>query len=277
MAATHPKVTNEIREVFLKDGVVKIPGAISAKWLQAIADMADKELSEPGEWVTDTNPGAAENRLFTSRYRWKTDPLVNGYVHDSGVAHMAAALMNSNTARLYFDHLLVKEPHTEAPTPWHQDIPSGPVLGKQIGSAWVSVGELTVDESSLEFVRGSHEWGSYFAPEAFDGAKNWTSDFEGEPAPDVAAARDEYDIVGFDVQPGDAIFFSAWILHGAPGNAGTKRRAALSTRWLGDDVTWYPHPGSDPTVTDDDTSVESGEYPGDDKHFPLVYSAQPSN
>ena len=162
MAATHPKVTNEIREVFLKDGVVKIPGAISAKWLQAIADMADKELSEPGEWVTDTNPGAAENRLFTSRYRWKTDPLVNGYVHDSGVAHMAAALMNSNTARLYFDHLLVKEPHTEAPTPWHQDIPYWPFLGKQICSAWVSVGELTVDESSLEFVRGSHEWGSYF-------------------------------------------------------------------------------------------------------------------
>ena len=78
MAVTHPKVTNEIREVFLKDGVVKIPGAISAKWLLAIADMADKELSEPGEWVTDTNPGAAENRLFTSRYRWKTDPLVNG-------------------------------------------------------------------------------------------------------------------------------------------------------------------------------------------------------
>jgi len=61
-------------------------------------------------------------------------------------------------------------------------------------------------------------------------------------------------------------------LHGAPGNSGDKRRTALSTRWLGDDVTWYPHPGSDPTVTDDDTAVQSGEHPSDDEHFPLVYS-----
>ena len=75
MAVTHPKVTNEIREVFLKDGVVKIPGAISAKWLQAIADMADKELSEPGEWVTDTNPGAAENRLFPAGTAGRPIPL----------------------------------------------------------------------------------------------------------------------------------------------------------------------------------------------------------
>ena len=273
MMPSHPKVTEEIRETYLSDGVVKIPGAVSGEWLTEIATMADEELAAPGQWVTDTNPGAKINRLFTSRYRWKTDSVINRYVHESGIAPMAAALMGSSTARLYFDHLLVKEPKTEAPTPWHQDIPYWPFWGKQICSAWVSVSEVTVAESSLEFVRGSHAWDSYFAPEAFDGAKNWTADFEGEPAPDVAADRDSYDIIGFDVEPGDAIFFSAWILHGSPGNAGSNRRTALSTRWLGDDVTWYPHPGSDPTVTDDDTEVQSGEYPDDDNLFPLVYTA----
>ena len=274
MIPSHPKVTEEIRETYITDGVVKLPGAVSDDWLPEIAAMAEAELAAPGQWVTDTNPGAQTNRLFTSRYRWKTDPVINRYVYESGVAQMAAALMGSSTARLYFDHLLVKEPRTEAPTPWHQDIPYWPFWGKQICSAWVSVSEVTVAESSLEFVRGSHAWESYFAPELFDGSKkNWTSDFEGEPAPDVAAARDDYDIVGFDVEPGDVIFFSAWILHGSPGNAGDKRRTALSTRWLGDDVTWYPHPGSDPTVTDEDTEVQSGEYPDDDTHFPLIYSA----
>ncbi len=273
MKPSHPKVTEDVQEAYLSDGVVKLPGAVSGEWLSEIATMADEELATPGQWVTDTNPGAKTNRLFTSRYRWRTDSVVNRYVYESGVAQMAAALMGSSTARLYFDHLLVKEPKTEAPTPWHQDIPYWPFWGEQICSAWVSVSEVTVAESSLEFVRGSHAWDSYFAPEAFDGAKNWTTDFEGEPAPDVAADRDSYDIIGFDVEPGDAIFFSAWILHGAPGNAGNNRRTALSTRWLGDDVTWYPHPGSDPTVTDEDTEVQSGEYPDDDNHFPLVYSA----
>tara|TARA_B100001996_G_scaffold56757_1_gene40246 strand:+ start:393 stop:1226 length:834 start_codon:yes stop_codon:yes gene_type:complete len=276
MVLSHPKVTQDIQKTYLSDGVVKIPGAVSDEWLSEIAVMADKELAAPGEWVTDTNPGAKTNRLFTSRYRWQTDAVVNRYVHESGVAQIAATLMGSSTARFYFDHLLVKEPKTEAPTPWHQDIPYWPFLGKQICSAWLSVSEVTVAESSLEFVRGSHAWDSYFAPEAFDGSKNWTSDFKGESAPDVAGARDEFDIVGFDVEPGDAIFFSAWILHGAPGNAGNKRRTALSTRWLGDDVTWYPHPGSDPTVTDEDTNVESGQYPDDDRNFPLVYTSRGS-
>ena len=274
MLPSHPKVTDDIRESYLSDGVVKIPGAVSGEWLSEIAIMAEQELADPGEWVTDTNPGAKTNRLFTSRYRWKTDSVINRYVYDSGVAEIAATLMESSTARLYFDHLLVKEPKTEAPTPWHQDIPYWPFWGKQICSAWVSVSEVTVAESSLEFVRGSHAWGSYFAPEAFDGSKNWTSNFKGEPAPDVAGARDDFDILGFDVEPGDAIFFSAWILHGAPGNSGEKRRTALSTRWLGDDVTWYPHPGSDPTVKDEDTDIESGEYPDDDRYFPLVYASE---
>jgi len=276
MVLSHPKVTQYIQKTYISDGVVKIPGAVSDEWLSEIAVMADKELAAPGEWVTDTNPGAKTDRLFTSRYRWQTDAVINRYVHESGVAEIAATLMGSSTARLYFDHLLVKEPKTEAPTPWHQDIPYWPFLGKQICSAWLSVSEVTVAESSLEFVRGSHAWDSYFAPEAFDGSTNWTSDFKGERAPDVAGARDEFDIVGFDVEPGDAIFFSAWILHGAPGNAGNKRRTALSTRWLGDDVTWYPHPGSDPTVTDEDTNVESGQYPDDDQNFPLVYTSRGS-
>lgn len=271
MIASHTKVTEQVLATYLADGVVKIPGAISEEWFPEIEAMADAQLRDPGIWVSDTNPGATTDRLFTSRYRWKTDSRVNRYVHESGVGHMAAALMGSSSARLYFDHLVIKEPKTEAPTPWHQDIPYWPFLGKQICSAWVSASQVTVNESSLEFVRGSHLWDSYFAPQMFDGADGFASDFEGEACPDVAAARDDYDIIGFDVEAGDALFFSAWALHGSPGNAGDQRRVALSTRWLGDDVTWYPHPGSDPTVTDDDTTTEVGQYPDDENWFPLVY------
>ena len=46
---------------------------------------------------------------------------------------------------------------------------------------------------------------------------------------------------------------------------------ALSTRWLGDDATGFPHPGCDPTVTQKDTTSVPGHYPADDQRFPLVY------
>ncbi len=268
-------VTAEMKAAFDADGVVKVPGAVDGEWVERILEDAGRELGDPGPWVTDTNPGAAQDRLFTTRYRWQHEPVIRDFVFSSPIAEMAASLAGSSTMRFYFDHLLVKEPLTSAPTPWHQDIPYWPFLGKQIVSAWVAATSSRVSESSLEFVRGSHRWDAYFAPESFDGQGGWTDDFKGEPMPDIEAARHSpecpYEIVGFDVEPGDAIFFSAWIVHGAPGNAGAGRRVALSTRWLGDDTTWFPHDGCDPTVTQRDTTAVPGDYPDDDARFPLVY------
>ena len=261
--------------MFDADGVVKVPGAVGGEWVDRILADAQHELDDPGPWVTDTNPGAARDRLFTTRYRWQNEPVIRDFVFASPIAAMAAALTGSKTLRFYFDHLLVKEPQTAAPTPWHQDIGYWPFLGKQIVSAWVSASRSSVSDSALEFVRGSHRWNAYYAPESFDGQGGWTEDFKGEPMPDIESARGRadclYDIIGFDVEPGDAIFFSAWIIHGAPPNRGAGRRVALSTRWLGDDTTWFPHAGCDPTVTQADTTAVPGSYPADNERFPLVF------
>ncbi|MCY4663300.1 MAG: phytanoyl-CoA dioxygenase family protein [Acidimicrobiaceae bacterium] len=270
-------ITAEMRAAFDADGVVQVPGAVGGVWVDRILEDAQRELEAPGPWVTDTNPGATQDRLFTTRYRWQNAPAIRDFVFSSPIAAMAASLTGSKRMRFYFDHLLVKEPLTSASTPWHQDIPYWPFLGKQIVSAWVSATSTRVSHGSLEFVRGSHRWNTYYAPTSFDGQGGWTEDFQGEPMPDIEAVRNRsdcpYEIVGFDVEPGDAIFFSAWIIHGSPANAGRERRVALSTRWLGDDATWYPHPGCDPTVTQDDTTAVSGEYPADDERFPLVYGS----
>ena len=81
--------------------------------------------------------------------------------------------------------------------------------------------------------------------------------------------REAFEIIGFDVAAGDAIVFSAWILHGAPGNASkNRRRVALSTRWLGNNVVWQPKPGADPVVGENDISILAGNYPADDDNFP---------
>ena len=263
------------RAAFERDGVVKIPGAVDGDWVARILADAQGELDQPGPWITDTNPGATRDRFFTSRYRWQHTPAIRDFVFSSPVAAMAAALTGSKRIRLYCDHLLVKEPFTSAPTPWHQDIGYWPFLGKQIVSAWVSATSSQLSQSSLEFVKGSHRWDAYYALESFDGEGGWPDDHEGEPIPDIEAARGRpdcgFEIVGFDVEPGDAIFFSAWIIHGSPANAGGERRVALSTRWLGDDAVWHPHAGCDPTVTSDDTDAVPGQYPGDDRRFPLAY------
>src|SRR6185437_13224407 len=50
------------------------------------------------------------------------------------------------------DHVLVKEPGTQKPTPWHQDIPYYFVDGQQTVSFWIPIDP--VKEATLRLVAG---------------------------------------------------------------------------------------------------------------------------
>jgi ectoine hydroxylase-related dioxygenase (phytanoyl-CoA dioxygenase family) len=269
-------LTPEDVRTFQRDGVIRITEAVDKVWVDRLLQVVEAQLANPSTWANDANPGAEKNRLFTDRYQWRVNPEIRSYIYESGVARLAAQAMESTAVRFYFDHLLVKEPGTATVTPWHQDVPYWPVQGKQICSVWLALTDTTVEQSAMEFVRGSHASGKYYMPEVFGDRDNhpssWQRDGIGEPVPAIQENRQAYDIVGWDMQAGDAVLFSAWTLHWAPGNSSLhQRRAAISTRWLGDDAVWHPHPGADPTVTQDDVSLSPGEPVHDENVFPLVW------
>ena len=263
---------------FRSAGVVKVPACIDASWVGLLREVADQQLQAPSPWVNDVNAGASENRLFTDRYLWRHNDVIYRFVHESGCARLAAQAMGSDSARFYFDHLLIKKVNTPTVTPWHQDAPYWPFRGKQIASIWLALTPVTVEGSGMEFIRGSHLDDVYYLPQVFNGADNkagqWATEQRGVPVPDIDANREDYDIVSFDMAPGDALIFSAWILHGARGNSSsTQDRVALSTRWLGDDVLWDPREGVDPTVDPAHVLVDPGMPPRDNSFFPEIYRA----
>jgi ectoine hydroxylase-related dioxygenase (phytanoyl-CoA dioxygenase family) len=81
---------------------------------------------------------------------------------------------------------------------------------------------VTRGSSGLEYVRGSHRWNRRFKAVSPDyHPALLASDLEDPP--DIDAHRDDYDLVDWDMEPGDVLMFHPLILHGSAGNSSTTR------------------------------------------------------
>ena len=120
----------------------------------------------------------------------------------------------------------------------------------------------------MECVAGSHRWGKGYRPTRFDGTPLYAQD-DFDTLPDIDERRAELRILGWDMEPGDAIAFSFMTVHGAPANrTGTVRRA-FSSRWLGDDARYAERAGNT-SPPFPDVRLRQGD-PLDVPQFPLVH------
>jgi ectoine hydroxylase-related dioxygenase (phytanoyl-CoA dioxygenase family) len=143
----------------------------------------------------------------------------------------------------YYDFLIVKAPRSDsASTPWHHDVSYYPFDGRKMMNCWTALDEIPLD-TSLRFWRGSHKLQQVYRAKHFDPNKKYANLMMERPLPpDIEADPLAYDIISCGMQPGDTLIFSSRTVHSAPGNFREKRRAALSTNWLGDDVTYFDLP-----------------------------------
>jgi len=158
--------------------------------------------------------------------------------------------MKSSKACMFYDQLLVKEPGTSSPTPWHNDTSYWHLKGRQICSTWIALDDVSSD-AGVRYVRGSHRWNLLHAITNFSGADHSDKNtYDGQenlpPVPDIHAgvARGEYELLSWDMRPGDLLVFFSATMHGAAGNSAASRRRGYACRWLGDDVTYDPRPGT---------------------------------
>ena len=87
---------------------------------------------------------------------------------------------------------------------------------------------------------------------------------------DIDAHREQYDIVTWDLEPGDVYVFSAMTVHGSSGNTSTtRRRRGYTARYCGDDVRYDPRPGTaEPVLVE---GLQRGDRL-DSAQCPLVFS-----
>ena len=108
-------------EAWRTDGVVCLRG-LFADWVEALREGVAVNLAEPGPDGKLYRDEAG--RLFLSDYcNWQRIPQYRDFLLGSRCAELAAELMGSKTARLFHEHVLVKEAGAAIATPWHHDQP----------------------------------------------------------------------------------------------------------------------------------------------------------
>ncbi|MCY4537999.1 MAG: phytanoyl-CoA dioxygenase family protein [Chloroflexi bacterium] len=108
-----------------------------------------------------------------------------------------------------------------AEIPWHQDITFWPLEPPVNISAWIAVDKVTVENSCVQIIPGSHRRSIPHIPtEAGMAFQNMADPqfFDIEQA------------INMELQPGEFFLFSERLLHRSSKNASTKRRLGISVR-----------------------------------------------
>ena len=256
-------------DAYQRDGAVPLRGVISQSWLDALGDAIADDMREPGPFYHGYE--SDEGRFHGNLRLWQTHPTFRHFCFDPLLVGIAKQFFAVDKINLLYDQLFVKEQAMSQRTRWHNDQPYWPIRGWQVLSIWVALDPTTADNGRLEFIRGSHKWNRWFQPEAFGKTEDnlqyeRNPDYEDIPA--IEASRGDYDIISWDLQPGDVYVFHGLTVHGAGGNASEElMRRGYTVRYTGTDVAYDPRPGvSQPLLTD---SLCSGDAL-DCEQFPVV-------
>lgn len=232
-------VTQEQIAEFARDGAVLIKG-LFADHVDTLRKGVELNMAEPGPYAAENLLPGEGGRFFDDYCNWTRIPEFEQVIRHSDAARVAGELMRSDSVQIFHDHVLVKEPGTSKPTPWHQDGPYYFVEGEQTISFWSPLDPVT--DATLRLVAGSHKWPKPVLP------TRWLKEdafFPNEgayiPVPDPDA--EGLTVLEWTMDPGDAVAFDYRTLHGARGNTSTSRRRAFSVRFLGDDARYVERPG----------------------------------
>lgn len=234
-------VTPAVINRFHEDGVVCIRGAIAEEWIETLRDGVDRNLAEPSERARLWDRDEAGSTSWYDSQAWQDIPQYRAFVLESPMGEIAGRLLRASRVNFFFDAIFVRSHGNRFRTPFHQDEPYWSVEGYDTCSAWTPLVPVA-KRSALEFVRGSHRWNRRFRQTNFgaitgDERDQVNFDVGFEPFPDIEGDRDAYEILSWDMEPGDVAIFNARVVHGGSGNLAPDRDLKVfNTQWLGDDV-----------------------------------------
>ena len=232
-------ITPELIKDFLRDGAVCMRQLLAPDEVARLREGIAANLAAPSPRAVVASQPDDPGLFIEDFCNWQHNPAYRDFIFQSPMADAAGALMQSRNMRLYHDHMLTKQGGTRQRTPWHQDQPYYNVEGRQNISFWIPVDAVS-RAATLEFVAGSH-LGPWLMPRSFmQNEARWFPEGSLANLPDIEADRGAHRILGWALEPGDAIAFHMLALHASAGVEPGRQRRVFSLRFLGDDMVHAP-------------------------------------
>ena len=195
--------------------------------------------------LREEDPSDEMGLFFYDVAAWKHDRGVREVAFDSALPEIVSTLLDARYVNFWEDTTFVKAPHTRQKTAFNQDLAYFQIEGEQCVIVWIPLDPAGLENGVTQYVRRSHLWGQTFAPNVFVSQTPISTSTEIR-CPDIEAAPELYDIVSFDVEPGDVIIHDVRTVHGAGGNRSDTWRRAMSFRYCGDRIRYRDRPGAIP-------------------------------
>jgi len=246
---------------------------------EAAAPIAKKDRQYDGETIVQNlrrmaapalldSRASGDGRFLIDSSTWLRDPTIRTLALESGLPELAAGLLGSRKINFCDDQIFVKTEGAADRTAFHQDYTYFRMRGWQGCVMWICVDPAGEDAGALAYVRGSHRWGREFLPNMFF-AHVGIPGSTGESLEHIEADPDAFDLVRFDVAPGDVVVHHFRTVHGSGGNRSSHTRRALSLRYAGDDMRYWRRPGT-PDQPYQRHALQEGD-PLDSAAFPVVW------
>jgi len=211
-------VTTQAREAFARDGAVVLRGAFPRDWIDTLGAGIERDLAAPTPNLANHTKDPDAPAYLEDYWAWRRIPEFEAFCRRSPCAAHAARLLGAERINLVMDNWFLREAGSTSRPPFHQDLSYFDFEGTMC-VLWLPL-EPVSKENGIAFVKGSHLWDRLFMRVRFrDGHEG-----SGEQVvngrtyhtpPDVAAEPEKYDLLQWDLDLGDAIYFDMRTLHGA--------------------------------------------------------------
>ncbi len=235
-----------------RDGAVLLKQVLSAEALQWLVDGVE-EVHRHGKRYTRVSSQTG-GETSVREYVSEDSAALRSLLASGVVGELGAALMQTPVAQLVLDQVFYKAPGPIVATPWHQDTPFLRVRGQDLIRLWLPC-DPSPRDLTVQVVRGSHRWNVVYnttgeRPSETKVVGSAQSSFGDvgdallPPVPDIARYRDSFEILSWDVEPGDVLAFQGNMLHGADGHPSHDRpRRALAVMLGGPDLRYHAPKG----------------------------------